>query len=259
MTTRWLRGGAVAALAAVAVLAAGCGDDGGGGGSGGAAAAQPAQEEVPARPTLEAMGLGRASAPPDTMVVTLNIRTDGESAAATMDEASLRAQQLLDTARAQGVAAEDLQTTNVSVFPRFDEDGRRIVGYSADNTFTVRYRDLSTAGRLLDELFGTGGDFVRLYDVSLLLDDRTSVLAEARSDAVERARAQAEQLAESAGVELGEVLRVSEVPFGIPLGGGDMSAFAAGRAAAQDAAVPVPIAPGSQEVAVQVTVEYAIG
>lgn len=243
----------MALAATVVAAAAGCGGDGGGGVAAAQEGAEPGE-----RPAITATGVGRATGVPDTLVVTLNVRTDGDSAAETMDEASLRTRQLLDAARGQGVADEDLQTTHVSLFPRFDDDGNRIVGYSADQTFTVRYRDLDTAGAKLDELLGVGGDHVRVHGVSLLLDDDTEVLEEARADAVERARAQAEQLAEAAGVDLGGVRSIREVtgqqPF--PFAG---ESFGAGRsAAALDAAVDVPLAPGSQELTVQVEVVYEI-
>jgi uncharacterized protein YggE len=224
-----------------------------------------AQEPAPApvepldRPTIAATGIGRASGPPDTLAVSLTVHTDAPSAAETLDTTSLRTQQLLDTARGQGVAEEDLRTTNVYVYPRYNDTGTRIVGYSADNSFTIRYRDLEAAGGLLDALVGVGGDFVRVDGVDLELDDPTALQDDARDDAVDRAMAQAAQLADAAGVELGDVRRVLEVPVGTTIE--DLQALGAVGGAAsfqRDAAVAVPIAEGGREVTVQVVVLYDI-
>jgi len=242
----------------LAATVAGCGDGGGGGGDAAtrSAAATVAPEE-PADHTVSAIGVGRASAPPDTMVVSLSIHTEGASAAETMDTTSLRTRQLIDTARRQGVAEEDLQTTNVSVYPRYNQTGTRVIGYGADNSFTVRYRDLATAGGLLDELVGVGGDFLAVQGLSLEIDDTTAVLEEARADAVARARDQGRQLADAAEVELGAVLSVTEVPVGTTVE--EAQAFAGAARAASDAAVPVPVAGGSLEFSVQVLVVFDIG
>jgi uncharacterized protein YggE len=255
MTRRHLvRAGAV--LLAIGGVAA-CGSDEPSASAAGAPEATGAAGEGTGldRPVITATGVGQASGPPDALVVSLNVHTEGPSAAETLDTASLITTQIQATARAQGVAEEDLRTTNVSVFPRFDAQGRRVVGYSADNAFTIRYVDLATAGARLDEIVGQGGDAVQVQGVSLEIDDPTSLLADARTDAVERASTQAEQLAAAAGVELGAVRTIVEVPAGSGLLGLDARATA-GSAFDQSAQVAVPIAAGGQEVTVQVQVVY---
>lgn len=211
------------------------------------------------RPVITATGVGTASGPPDALVVSLNVHTEGATAAETMDTASLVATQIQATVRAQGVADDDLQTTNVSVFPRYDAQGRRVIGYSADNAFTVRYLDLVTAGAKLDELVGQGGDSLQVQGVSLDVDDPTALLADARADAVERAAAQAEQLAAAAGVELGSVRTIVEVPVGSGFGADGLGRAEATAAFDSSLQVAVPIAAGGQEVTVQVRVVYDLG
>ena len=207
------------------------------------------------RPSLTAAGTGRATGAPDTMVVSLAIHTEAASAAATLDENNLRTQQVLDTARSQGVGDADLQTTSVNVYPRFNQFGTRVIGYTADNAFAVRYRDLDTAGGLLDGLVGVGGDHLRVLGLRLEIDDPTSILADARADAVARASDQAEQLARSAGIELGDIRTITEVRPASSRELLDEQAF--GRVAL-DVGTSVPIEGGSQELTVQVEVVYDI-
>jgi uncharacterized protein YggE len=238
-----------------AVVLGGCG--GGGDGDGANAPVQIVSDEGIGidRPALTAAGTGRASAAPDTLVVALAIHTEGATAAETLDVNNLRTQQLLDTARSQGVADADLQTMSVNLYPRFNQFGTRVIGFTADNSFTVRYRDLETAGGLLDGLVGVGADAVRVLGLTLEIDDPTDLLAEARADAVERAAAQAEQLAQSAGVELGDIRTITEVR---PASSREFDeALEFGRFAG-DVATSVPIEGGSQEMTVQVEVVYDI-
>jgi len=56
------------------------------------------------RPVVTAVGVGRASGPPDVLVVSLNVHTEGASAAEAMDTTSLVVTQLQATVREQGVA-----------------------------------------------------------------------------------------------------------------------------------------------------------
>lgn len=207
------------------------------------------------RPALTAAGTGRASGPPDTLVVALAIHTDGATAAETLDVNNLRTQQILDTARSQGVADADLATTSVNLYPRFNQTFTRVIGFTADNSFTVRYRDLETAGGLLDGLVGVGGDAMRVLGLTLEIDDPTAVLADARADAVERAAAQAEQLARSAGVELGDIRTITELR---PATSREFMDQLSSSRFAGDAATSVPIEGGSQEMTVEVEVIYDI-
>ena len=252
-------GAVLLALGGVAACGGGDAAEDDAGASAGGGEAVPSGEGIGIdRPVITATGVGRASGAPDAMVVSLNVHSDGATAAETMDVTSLVTTQLQATVAAQGVAPEDLQTTNVSVYPRFDSNGRRVVGYSADNSFTVRYTDLATAGAHLDELVGLGGDALQIHGVALEIDDPTAVLAEARADAVARAGEQAEQLAAAAGVELGSVRTIVEVAPGTE-DGFDQARATAGAAFDESLQVAVPVASGSQEVVVQVRVVYDLG
>jgi uncharacterized protein YggE len=146
----------------------------------------------------------------------------------------------------------------VSVGPRYNNSNPpRIVGYNADNSFTAKLRDLTKAGAQIDALVGVGGDALQVQGIGYSINDSTELLAQARADAVKRASAQAHQMADAAGVKLGGVRSISEIP---PPSGYPLNQFqTADRSALGGGATAVPLAAGSQELTLTVTVVFDIG
>jgi uncharacterized protein YggE len=245
---------AALAIGILAVVAAGCGGDG----SPPRAAAASDGGAAVTVPSITAQGTGKVTGIPDVLSVSLAIHTEGDTANGTLQENSLRTQQMLDATKGAGVDPKDVQTTSVSLGPRYDftnPNRPRIIGYSADNSFEVKLRDLSKAGSIIDGLSSLAGDFLQVQGIGYSIDDSTDLLSAARADAVKRAAAQAKQLAEAAGVNLGPVRSITEVPQTTPL----FATGAAAGAATDQASVPVPLAPGSQQLTLTVTVVYDIG
>lgn len=243
-------------LVGVCVLAgAGCG----GGSSGASTRAATASSSGDAPPSITAQGLGRVTGVPDVLTVAFNLHTEGASAQQTLADNSTQTQSVLDALKGQGVDEKDVRTTNVSVGPRYDNrTPPRISGYAADNSFTVKLRDSSKAGAQIDALVGVGGDAVQVQGIGYSIDDSTALLSSARADAVKRATDQARGMADAAGVTLGGIRSISEVPAesASPFGQTRYADALGGGAAASTA---VPLAPGSQELTVSVTVVFDIG
>jgi uncharacterized protein len=227
-------------------------------GSSGDAAAAPAVATAAASTddpsTITAVGSGRATGTPDLLTARLGIHTEGATAAGTLNENNLRTQALINTLTQQGVDKKDIQTYYVNVGPRYDLAGH-VTGYQTDDTFTVKLRDLGSAGATLDALANVAGNYIRVQGVSYSLDDDSALKDDARADAVAKAKAQAAQMAQAAGVKLGALKTVTEVkpdttnPYDFAL---------ASDHAAGSASVPVPLAEGSLDVSVQVSLVYEI-
>jgi uncharacterized protein YggE len=215
--------------------------------------AQPAEPGVVAR-SITVTGTGRAKGTPDTATLFMGARAQAGTAQEALTAASENANQLLDVIRGAGVPDEDIQTSNVSLYPSFDQGGQQISGYIEENTVTVTIRDITHAGPVIDAASAAVGDELTLGGISFTIDDPEPLRVEARGDAVEQARAQAEQLAELAGGEVGDVLTITDGSVQMPVPLVYREAPAAG--AAEDAAAPIE--PGSQEVTVNVTVTFEL-
>ena len=243
----------IAAAAAVAVLAlAGCGR--GGGSVAGAAPAAGVSTDY-GRPTIAARGVGLVKGTPDTLRVVLGVETRSVSAKDALAANNEKANALVDTLKGKGVEAKDIQTSQLSINPTYDDKGQRITGYQVNNTVTATLHDIAGAGALIDAAAGAVGDAVRVQSIGFSIDDDSALKAEARTQAVHLAQLQAEQMAKAAGVKLGAIRYISEIPASGPM---PYYEKFAGAPAADGAARSAPILPGQQELSLSVDVVWDI-
>jgi len=236
---------AIAAVTGLA-LVAGCAAQAG------QAAAPAAVADNQDRPVIHAQGVGQVKGTPDTLTVILGVETRAASAKDALDSNNSKAKALIDSLKGKGVADKDLQTSQLSISPTYDEKGQRIIGYQVSNQVRATLHDLAGAGGLIDAAAAAAGDAVRVQSVGFSIDDDSTLKAEARTDAVKRAHDQAEQMAKAAGVKLGRVRSISEASASSP----PPYPYAMGDAAQKSAATPIQ--PGTQELSLTVNVVYDI-
>ena len=140
----------------------------------------------------------------------------------------------------------------------FQEYRSVIIGYEVSNNLTVLVRDLETVDDVIDGAVDAGGDNIRFNGLSFSLEDTTELESEARSSAVSDLAAKAGELAALAGVELGELVYLTETGgYPPPI---VRAEFALARAAADSAGgIATPISPGEVSVQVNVVGQYLIG
>lgn len=198
-------------------------------------------------------GVGRATGTPDVLRVTLGVNVHRADVSKAMDAATSRQNKVRNSLRKDGVAAEDLQTSDVSVYPDYDNRGKPD-GYRVTQTLTVKLRDLKKAGRAIADAVAAGGNEAVVQGVSFSLEDNVELLEQARDEAFAEAKSKAQRYAQLSDRTLGEVQLVAETasPRGVqPY----PAAYDAVRTAAAKA---VPIDPGTTDVSVTVTVRWAL-
>ena len=205
-----------------------------------------------ARREIIVSGEGRVSAEPDMAVLTLGVTREAKTAKDAMDQTSAAVSEVLTTLTDAGIEARDMQTSSLSLSPRWDHSDRdkppSVVGYVASNTLSIRVRDLGGLGAVLDGVIGSGAN--QMNGLSFTLSDPRPIEDQARINAVQDAKAKAMLLAEAAGVSLGPVLTISEGS------GGGPAPIQMRREAMM--ASDVPIAAGEVDVRINVTLVYAI-
>lgn len=214
--------------------------------------AVPAAAEAPLR-LISVTAEGRVEAPPDMAVITIGATTEAESAAAALSANSEQMARVLEYLRGQGIADRDLQTTGLSLSPRYDSASYGgnappvVNGFIATNGVTARVRALESLGGLLDAVVAEGAN--TLYGVSFALQNPEPMADEARAKAVAEARRRAEIYAAAAGVTLGRIASITEP-------GGFAGPMPMGASFAKE--MGVPVAPGEVSVAAQVTAVFEI-
>lgn len=200
---------------------------------------------------LTVTGQGRVPAVPDMATVMLGTVAEEAEAARAMALLGERMGGVLARIEAAGIAPSDVQTTALTLEPRWQErpaEGRsRIEGFVARSGAEVRVRDLGSLGDLLDAVVSEGAN--EFHGLRFGLQEPQPVEDAARRAAVADAIRKAELYAEAAGVALGPILSIDEQ------GGGIEPRMM--RAMVADSGMPV--AEGEVEVAISVSITYAIG
>jgi uncharacterized protein YggE len=223
---------------------------------GGGAPRQRAAVAADVTPTANGIvvdGLGRTTGTPDVLRVTLGVSVHRSDVSKAMSAASSRQNKVRSALRRDGVAAKDMQTSNVSIYRDYDRRGRPN-GYRVTQTLTAMLRDMGKAGRAISDAVAAGGNEAELQGVDFSLEDNKALLEQARDDAFADARSKAERYAQLAGRTLGEVQLVAETTT--PVYPGRFATDATSGALAMKAQVPID--PGTAGVTVTVTVRWAM-
>ena len=200
---------------------------------------------------ITVVGEGKAAGQPDIAHVTVGVETQGASLQTAVDENKAKMNGLLASLKRQGLAEKDIRTSNFSVYTERmtapDGSGAGQLIYHVANQVEVTVRDVNQLGDILDKTVAAGAN--NIYGVTFNVEDTAKLEADARAKAVADAQARAADLAQLNGVQLGEVLSVSEVVGGaVPLY----------RAAEGMGGGGTSVQPGELEVSVSLQITYAI-
>lgn len=199
--------------------------------------------------TITVTGHGTVSVVPDIADLMAGVQANAPTATEALDQISTSSKALIDTLNGVGIEEKDIQTSGLSLWPTFGRDGTEITGYQASTNVTATIRDVTKVGSTVDALKTLVGENLTLNGISFSYDEPETVLGDARADAVANAKVRAGQYAEAADVEVGAVVRIIEGSVSDP------TVFR-GMAESADAAGSMAIAPGSQELAADVTVVF---
>ena len=162
--------------------------------------------------TVSTSGVAIVRSSPDEALVTLGVRTD----AATAQEAmQTNAESMGDVIRAlldAGLDEPDLATASINLYPRWDDTGTAVVGFTAENQVTATVHDLDRVGAIIDRGVGAGANLAS--GITFRLSNGNEAADRALGEAVADARRKAELLAAAADAELGVVVTITELSSG---------------------------------------------
>ena len=197
---------------------------------------------------------GTADVVPDAVRASLSVSVVAETNDVALAEASKVSDVVRTTLKDFNIDDADIATQTLSVNPEYsytEAEGQKLVGYRASQVFDVLIRDAEDAGSVIDAVVSRGGANVSVNGVSPIVDDATDGAVAAREDAVKKARAKADAYAELLGVELGDLVYLTETsaPTNFVVG-------AKSDAMAESAATVIDL--GTQEVTVTIEVRWKI-
>lgn len=171
---------------------------------------------------VRVFGVGEASGAPDVARTQLGVEVRAATAEQAVADASQRMAAVIAALKQQGIAEADLRTSQYSL--HFERDHQQpqppAAGaaaqqqaeprgqYRASNTVTVTIRDLSKVGSVLQAAADAQANTA--YGIQFDLEDDTALVNEARKLAIAEAQGAAQELAKLTGVELGEIVSITE-------------------------------------------------
>lgn len=248
------------------------------------AAAQPAPAPAaaqlgPDRALLSLTASGQSRRTPDLAMFNAGVVTQGKTAAEALSENNRRMEAVVAALRRAGVAQRDIQTSSISLNPRYwypereammrarqmgeppapptEPQPPRIIGYDARNSVQVRVRRVSDMGRIIDTLASAGANEV--HGPQFTMDEPRAALDEARTAAVAEARQRAELYARAAGMRVVRIISITEAGGYYPVQEIMVTGARMGNMmSAPPPPPPPPVAPGEMTLGVNVSVQFEL-
>lgn len=208
-----------------------------------------------ARDTIAISAEGKVTALPDIATISVGVQTENKAVSAAQQENTAKMNAIIEKIKSFGVAADDIKTSNYSIYPQYDYvNGRQIErGYMVTQNADVKVRNLDTIGEILAAVGDLGAN--QVGGVFFTIDEPEELRQQARLKALETAKKKAQALADAAGVRLGKVVGFSENEGFVP----SPPSYARDAALGLGGGGSAPsIQSGSQDVIVNVTVLYEI-
>ncbi len=209
-------------------------------------------------PHITTTGSAHADVVPDLAIISFAVVTERPTASVAASDNATAAQAVVGEVKAQGIDAKDIQTSEISLTPVYDnvsdavghDSGQKLRGYQARNGLTIRVRDIGKAGALAARLIDSGAN--EFQGLSFGASHEDEIYAKLNDEAMRDALRTAKAYLPATGAKLGQVLEI--VPndqVGI-----QPRVFAKAMAPAADYAVPVE--PGTLSYDSQVRVVWEL-
>ncbi len=215
-------------------------------------------------PLITVSGQAEIRVPPDQVVFTLGIEAVDKDILAAKKRTDDSVKEVLAIARKNNVKPEDVQTSQISIQPKYNTDDleyeqrrtvkREFVGYQVSKTVAVILRDISRFDSLLFDVLKAG--VTRLSNVEFRDSQIRKHKDQARAMAIKAAQEKANLLAREIGQTIGPAYSITEsgvVPYTANVSQNRVDNFTEGTSDSASA-----IAPGAISVTAQVTVSFRL-
>jgi hypothetical protein len=148
---------------------------------------------------------------PDEVALTLGVDSRDKDLSVAKADHDQRMKKLLGLARSAGVDAKNIQTSALTMGPKYSEDKTpKLLGYNVSQVFTVTLKDLSKYEDLMTSFLKAGVN--RVDGINFVVAEPRKYKDEARLDAInaahEKSSAMASQLGQAIGKPWGDHRRI---------------------------------------------------
>ena len=161
-------------------------------------------------PQIAVGARGEVKVIPDRATIQISVQTRAETAAAAAAENARKQKAVIDALRALGIAANDIATSNYSIYPeqRYEPNKEPVVvGYNVTNTVSVELKSIAMVGQAIDVALAKGANMIT--SLQFYASNTEAARQEAIAIAVRKARSDAEAAARAAGGGISGLLEIS--------------------------------------------------
>ncbi len=152
-----------------------------------------------------------SSRTPDVALISTGVLTQSTEANLAMRDNARQMSKVIVALRDAGIAIRDIQTSGISLTPQYKYSENTppvIAGYQANNAVNVKVRQLAALGKVLDTLVAQGAN--QINGPSFSIDQPQAAIDDARVAAIKKAQAQAKLYADTLGMRVVRIVRISE-------------------------------------------------
>jgi len=215
-------------------------------------------------PLITVSGQAEVRVPPDEVLFTLEVENVDKDMLVANKKTDEIVRQVLSIARKNNVKPEDVQTSHISVEPKYNTDdmdyeARRnvkkvFIGYEVSKTVAIRLREISRFDELLADILKAG--ITRLSNLEFRDSQIRKHRDQARVMAIHAAREKANLLAREIGQSIGPAYSITESGSDYSRAGITQNATTVISGDLSDSESAT--APGSISVTAQVTVKFRL-
>lgn len=166
--------------------------------------------------TIVVSGEGKASAIPDTAVISYRIVNTAPKVSTAQEETTKTGNITLAILAKEGIEKSNIKTTSYSINPHYEYrpcvsgvcPPAKVTGYTVTQALSVKIHDTKTVGTILSALGSAG--VTNLSGPNFIVSDTTTLENQARAKAIVKAKAQAALLASQLGVRLVRIVNYTE-------------------------------------------------
>lgn len=216
-------------------------------------------------PLITVTGQAEVRVPPDEVVFTLGVESVDKDILVAKKRTDDSVREVLAIARKNNVKLEDVQTSFISVQPKYNTDDleydqrrtvkREFVGYQVSKTIAVILRDISRFDSLLSDVLRAG--VTRLSNLQFRDSKIREHRDQARAMAIKAAQQKAQLLSGQIGQSIGPAYSIIENTF-VPNTTANVSQNSLDSFVGSGSESESAIAPGSISITAQVTVKFKL-
>lgn len=170
--------------------------------------------------TITVSDTGTIYTKPDLALISASVISEAKTVGEAMSDNTKKMNDIITGMKKEGVEDKDLKTTNFSVFPRYEYEGkdcntyycppgnRILVGYEVNQSLQIKIRNMEKIGILIEEATEAGAN--QMSDLQFTVDKEDEVKKQARDLAIEKAKNKAIDLARNLGVSLIKITNFTE-------------------------------------------------